>query len=93
MSVHQRPPVSVSSFLGIATYCAKFILNFSNVSQPLHELTRKDSLFRWKEKHETSFKRIKQLLTSDTVVAYFDQTKKTELVMDASPWGLSAIIS
>jgi len=90
------PPTStsgVSSFLGIATYCAKFILNFSDVSQPLHELTRKDSLFRWKEKHETSFKRIKQLLSSDTVVAYFDQTKKTELITDASPWGLSAIVT
>ena len=90
------PPTStsgVSSFLGIATYCAKFILKFSDVSQPLHELARKDSLFRWKEKHETSFKRIKQLLTSDTVVAYFDQTKKTELVTDASPWGLSAIVT
>ena len=40
-----------------------------------------------------SFKRIKQLLTSDTVVDSFDQTKKTEIVTDASPWGLSAIIT
>ena len=93
MSVHQRPPISVSSFLGIATYCAKFILNFSDVYQPLYKLTRKDSLFRWKEKHETSFKRIKQLLTSDTVVAYFDQTKKTELVTDGLPWGLTSIVT
>ena len=90
------PPTStsgVSSFLGIATYCAKFILKFSDFSQPLHKLTRKDFLFRWKEKHETSFKIIKQLLTSDIVVAYFDQTKKTALVTDASPWGLSAIVT
>ena len=40
-----------------------------------------------------SFKSIKQLLTSDTVVAYFDQTKEMGLVMDASPWGLSAILT
>ena len=40
-----------------------------------------------------SFKIIKQLLTSDTVVAYFDQIKETELFTDASPWGLSAILT
>lgn len=32
-------------------------------------------------------------MTSDAVVAYFDLTNKTELVMDASPWGLSVILT
>ena len=54
------------------------IPKFSDVSQPLRELMRKDTPFWWTEEHEMSFKRIKQLLTSDTVVAYFDQTKETE---------------
>ena len=46
------PPTSVSevrSFLGMVTYCAKFIPNFSDITKPLRELTRKDSLFQWKE--------------------------------------------
>ena len=33
------------------------------------------------------------MLTSDTVMAYFDKEKHTELTTDASPWGLSAILS
>ena len=33
------------------------------------------------------------MLTSDTVMAYFDKEKHIELTTDASPWGLSAILS
>ena len=32
-------------------------------------------------------------MTSNTVMAYFDQTKQTDLITDASPWGLSAILA
>ena len=35
---------------------------------------------------------IKEQLTGDKVMAYFDQSKETELITDASPFGLSAIL-
>ena len=38
-----KPPTTTSgvrSFLGMATYCAKFIPNFSDTSEPLRELTK-----------------------------------------------------
>ena len=82
----------VRSFLGMATYCSKFIPNFSDVSQPLRDLTKKDTAFQWSEKHNQAFNQIKNLLTSSTVMAYFDPRKDTELITDASPWGLSAIL-
>ena len=44
-------------------------------------------------KEQKSFDSIKLALTSDRVMAYFDQTKQTELLTDASPKGLSAILS
>ena len=90
-----KPPTTISgvrSFLGMATYCAKFILNFSSVSQPLRDLTKKDVAFQWSEEQERSFNSIKELLTSAKVLAYFDPHKQTELVNDASPFGLSAIL-
>ena len=70
----------------MATYCAKFIPNFSDVSQPLRELTRKDTPFQWNQEYDQSFH-------NNTVMAYFDQAKETELITDASPWELSAILS
>ena len=89
------PPTSVSevrSFLGMATYCAKFIPSFSDISYPLRELTKKNALFQWTPQHQASFEKIKHMLTSDATVAYFDPYKETELTTDASPVGLSAIL-
>ena len=83
---------AVRSFLGMATYCTKFIPHFSDVSEPLCKLTKKDEPFLWGKEQETSFHTIKNLLTSTDVMAYFDPNKETELVTDASPLGLSAIL-
>ena len=82
----------VRSFLGMTTYCARFIPKFSDVSEPLRQLTKKDQPFQWLPQHERSFNQIKELLTSAKVMAYFDPKKETELITDASPTGLSAIV-
>jgi hypothetical protein len=91
-----KPPTSASgvrSFLGMATYCSKFIPNFSDISQPLRDLTKKDAQFQWTEQQQQPFDKIKELLASDTVMAYFDPLKDTELTTDASLVGLSAILT
>ena len=49
--------------------------------------------FKWTSEHQKSFQAIKSVLTSTTVMAYFDKCKATQLVTDASPTGLSAILS
>ena len=77
----------------MATYCAKFIPHFSDLSAPLRALIRKNSQFSWTPEAQQPFDNIKQALTSDTVIAYFDKNKETELFTDASPTGLSAILS
>ena len=76
----------------MATYCAKFIPHFSDVSEPLRKLMKKDQPFLWGKKQEKSFHTIKNLLTSTDVMTYFDPNKETELVTDASPLDLSAIL-
>ena len=81
------------SFLGMATYCSKFIKNFSDLTHPLRELIKKNTPFQWKTEHEHAFDEVKSALTSSTVMSYFDNSKRTELVTDASPFGLSAILS
>ena len=96
-AIHDAPPPTtakdVRSFLGLATYCSKFIRNFSDLTQPLRDLTKKHATFRWTSQHAKSFQAVKSALESSTVMAYFDQNKETELVTDASPTGLSAILS
>ena len=74
----------VRSFLGMATYCAKFIPNFSDLTEPLRELTTKNTPFRWTSRHAKAFNDVKTALTSQTVMAYFDKAEETELITDAS---------
>ena len=69
----------------MATYCAKFIPNFSDWTEPLRELTKKNVPFKWSSRHAQSFNAVKAALMSETVMAYFDETKQTELITDASP--------
>ena len=47
----------------------------------------------WTGEQENSFQTLKDTLTSDTIMAYFDPSKETELWVDASPIGLAAILS
>ena len=83
----------IHSFLGMGNYCAKFIHNYSDLTKPLRALTQKNAVFNWTEVHDQAFLKIKQALTSDIVMSYFDKDKYTEVLTDASHYGLSAILS
>lgn len=62
-SIHNMsPPTSVQevrSFLGMATFCAKFIPSFSDVAHPIRELIKKDVQFHWNSEHQEAFERSK----------------------------------
>ena len=73
-------------------YYAKFIPNFSDVSKPIRELTKKDQPFQWSARQEQAFQEVKELLASTQVMAYFDPGKEIQLITDASPMELSAIL-
>ncbi|PIK41369.1 hypothetical protein BSL78_21779 [Apostichopus japonicus] len=90
------PPTNVSevrSLLGMTNYCARFISNYANTTEPLRELIHKDVVFKWEQKHQSALETLKSNLTSDTVMSYFDQGNHTELIVDASPVGLGAILT
>ena len=90
-----RPPqnaAEVRSFLGLVNYCARFIPNFATLAEPLRKLTRSDAEWAWGDAQQDAFHRLKGLLTSDCVVAHYNQAAETELKVDASPVGLGAIL-
>ena len=80
----------VRRFLGLVNYCARFIPNFATLA--LRELTRNDSEWKWGTPQQVAFDRLRAILTSDCVVAHYDQSADTELKVDASPVGLGAIL-
>ena len=81
----------VKSILGMANYVQRYITGLASLVKPLRELTRKNSLFEWTGECEDAGLELKDSLTSDTVMSYFNHKLETELVVDASPHGVGAI--
>jgi hypothetical protein len=85
-------PSEVKSFLGLAQYCARFIHNFSTLSEPLRALTHQGAKWKFGPNEIESFNKIRNALTDMACNAYFVPRKETQVLVDASPVGLSAIL-
>lgn len=77
----------------MANYCSMFIQDFSMISAPLRELTKKGTPWQWGDTHKQALQQLKDALASATTMFYFDPSKDTELIFDASPVSLGAILS
>ena len=82
----------VRSFLGMAQFSARFIKNFATLTEPLRDLTKQTSEWRWGEKEASAFQRVKDSLEESATTAYFDMHKDIEIVVDASPVLLAALL-
>lgn len=85
---------AVRSFLGMTNYLSRFIPSYADLTAPLRKLTKNDTKFEWLKEQEEAFKEIKaQLINADSrVMTYFDPKKRTSVITDASPVGISAIL-
>ena len=83
---------ALQRLLGMITYLAKFLPNLSDVTEPLRRLLDKDVQWHWNDTHEKSWKQVKQLITREPVLKYFDPSKEVTLQCDASKSGLGAVI-
>ncbi|KAK3721659.1 hypothetical protein QZH41_003681 [Actinostola sp. cb2023] len=91
-----QPPsnaIEVRSLLGMSNYCSRFIKGYATVTQPLRELTHKDTSWQWTTRHNHSLNQLKEALTNAPVTSYFDPDRDTEINVDASPVGLGAILA
>ncbi|UYV66679.1 K02A2.6-like, partial [Cordylochernes scorpioides] len=80
------------SFLGTCGFLRKFIPNFSKLAEPLNNLTRKNVRWNWDLKKNKAFQDLKESLTKEPCLAYYNLNSPTELITDASPIGLGAVL-
>ena len=83
----------VRSLLGMANYSSHFISNFATITEPLRRLTHKEAKFIWGKEQEDAYQKLKTALVNSPVMGYFDTKNDSELIVDASPVGLSAILT
>ena len=89
-------PTNVSeirSLLGMAQYIARYIPNFAAITAPLRELTKKDSPWKWGQAQAQALSELKVALTNSHTMTYFNPSRPTEVLVDASPKGLGAILT
>ena len=86
-------PTEVRSFLGLASFYRRFILDFAQISSPLTDLTHKGRQFVWTDDCEEAFNSLKQALTSPPLLAYPDFGNKFFLATDASQDAVGAVLS
>lgn len=81
------------SFIGMCSYYRKHIKNFAKIANPLMELIKKGlNKITWLDEHEKSFNLLKKYLTSEPLIAHFNNEKHVFLTIDASIMGLGAYI-
>ena len=74
----------VQSFLGLAGYYRRFILDFSKIAKPKTILLQKDEKFNWTPECEAAFHTLQTLLTTTPVLAQPNIEKPFDVFCDAS---------
>ena len=70
----------------------RFIPHLQTITEPLKHLLRKGETWKWTDKEEDAFLRLKKSM-SEKFMAFFDITWLTEVIVDASPVGLGAMLA
>ena len=88
----------VKSFLQTIQFCKSFLKpkdgrTYADVTRPLRQLTNKSVRFKWDKDCQKSFEELKELLTSDTVMAYYDPKLPTRVYVDESPVGVASTLA
>ena len=83
----------VKSFLGMITYYVRFLPNISTIMEPIHELTRTGVAWNWSKECQDAFEYSKNMLASARVLVHYDVNKPLVLSVDASPYGIGAVLS
>lgn len=78
----------VRAFTAFVNFYRKFLSRYGDISRPLTDLTKKDIGFKWGEREEQAFQKMKELVTKEPVLKAPDQEKPFELETDASDYAL-----
>ena len=81
------------SFLGLVNYCEGFIPDLATISEPLRRLTKAGTPFAFGNEQKEAFEELKRRLSSAETLGYFDKDAPTQVVADASPVGLGAVLA
>ncbi|PFX13584.1 Retrovirus-related Pol polyprotein [Stylophora pistillata] len=86
-----RNAKELNSFLCTVQYNARFMEKYAPQTDLLRGLL-KANVFAWTRNHQEAFESLKEGLSSDTVLVYFDPAAEHEVHVDGCPLGISATL-
>jgi hypothetical protein len=84
---------SLRAYLGVLNYYHRFLPNLATIVKPMTVLLEKNRKFTWSNECDIAFKKSKELLVSEPVLTHYDPELPVRLASDASPYGISGILS
>jgi hypothetical protein len=94
-AIHDWPPsrntTELKSFMGFCTYYQRYVKCFSQLTAPLTDLTKKGA-FEWTDEAQAVFDRMKDIMSSCSVLAFLDFTQPFVLECNASGVGIGVVL-
>ncbi|KAI8487979.1 hypothetical protein Bbelb_344270 [Branchiostoma belcheri] len=87
-----RDKKELRSFLGLIQYMSSFIPRLADHTASIRELLKEDVEYDWCASHTRDFNKIKQLISEDITLQYYDREKPVTLQVDASMKGVGAAL-
>jgi hypothetical protein len=84
-----EPPTTrkqLQRFLGFANFYRRFIADFSGITKPLYDLTRKTVDWDWTGECQRAFEQLKRCFSTAPALKIYDWERPTAVETDASDW-------
>lgn len=89
-----KTDTQIKQFLGLAGYYRRFIRDFSKITKPMTKYLKKDIPLNLQDQNYlNAFNTLKQIISTDQVLAYPQYDKPFILTTDASDFALGAVLS
>ncbi|KAM9376125.1 aminopeptidase N-like [Pholidichthys leucotaenia] len=83
----------LQQLLGFASFYRSFVKDHSIIALPLTRLTSTEVPFRWTEKAEAAFVKLKSVFSSPPILAQVEPSLQCLMEVDASDFGVGAVLS
>ena len=83
----------IQVFLGFTNFYRRFIKDYATLTKPLTNLLKKSQTFSWNADQDAAFKRIKQVFSSQVILAHPDTSRPFVVETDASDYAVGGVLS
>ena len=78
--------------MGMINYLGRFIPNLATEMHPMSDLLKSDSVWTWGPPQQKAFDKVKKIISSSTVLAFYEPKKPTVVCADASSYGIGGVL-